>query len=97
MADPHVDRDVEKAGIQWFAGREPLPPIGPCPHDCRHTSLRVVAWGYDLDHYTLDECHDEEGCAGQCRGWMAEVDLESRPNGPHRFLHGMQQVRTGVA
>ncbi len=51
--------------VHWFKGYDPKPIIGPCPHDCKHRGISDIAWGPDLDHYTLDECTD---CG--CRAWM---------------------------
>jgi hypothetical protein len=61
--------------IHWFGdrlGREHARrrPVGPCPHDCGHRATTVVAWGPDEAHYELVAC-DDDGCAGNCRGWMA--------------------------
>jgi hypothetical protein len=63
------DTHVEVDDVHWFAGHGPADPIGPCPHDCRHSAVSVIAWGPSLRHYELVQCDDV--CAGQCRAWEA--------------------------
>ncbi|HEY2090034.1 MAG TPA: hypothetical protein VGH54_28935 [Mycobacterium sp.] len=67
--------------IEWFAcypeaERRRL-TVGPCPHDCPHNMTATVAWGADLKHYELHTCDVKNGCAGNCRGWMAATGATS--------------------
>jgi hypothetical protein len=83
MSSPaHVDRPGE---LHWFTGHGPARILGSCPHEgCPHTATRVVAWGPDLEHYELVVCDVDEGCAGRCRGWIAQ---EEGSNGRGRLHH----------
>ena len=65
------DTYVEVDHIQWFAHHGPADPIGPCPHDCKHTSGRVIAWGPSFRHYELIQCDDV--CGGKCRAWESAL------------------------
>lgn len=80
MADPHLDHPGE---VSWFPGKGPAQVLGPCPHTrCPHNAGAAIAWGPDLEHYTLDECRvgpEVGGCDGQCRSWAAEVPIEEGP------------------
>jgi hypothetical protein len=86
MAEPHLDHPGD---VTWFPGQRPAPVLGDCPHTrCPHDSLRCVAWGPDLEHYTLDQCTvptDAGGCGGQCRAWSSEVP---HPRGGVRYGWG---------
>lgn len=64
MAEPHLDHPGE---ITWFKNYGPLPIIGPLTQDCDHDGAGVVAWGPDMQRYTLDECRK---CG--CRAWHSE-------------------------
>lgn len=72
MADVHLDHPGD---VTWLVGRGPAPIIGPCPHDCEHHLMAVIAWGPDYDHYTLLKC--DAVCAGECRGWTQEWPYNS--------------------
>lgn len=74
MADPHLDHPGE---VSWFPGKGPAEVLGSCPHTgCPHDQVACIAWGPDLEHYTLDECRVPAavgGCDGTCRSWAKEV------------------------
>lgn len=57
--------DVAPGEVQWLLDWGPKKVIGDCSHDCEHTSTIAIAWGPDIDHYTLDECGE---C--RCRAWI---------------------------
>lgn len=70
--EAHVDHPDE---VSWYVGHGPAPILGPCPHTtCQHNGWSTVAWGPDLRHYELVVCDDREGCAGRCRGWVAQEE-----------------------
>jgi hypothetical protein len=86
--EAHVDNPGE---IAWFVGHGPATVVGPCPHaDCPHTATGVVAWGPDLERYELVVCDVDDGCAGTCRGWVAQ-EQEGRYSAG-RLHHLMQFV-----
>lgn len=64
MGKPHLDN---RDDIRWFPGQRPATVLEPCPHDCRHESQRVIAWGTDMQHYELIQC--DADCGGTCRSW----------------------------
>jgi hypothetical protein len=68
---------IDTEFIEWFKGYGPLPVVGTCPHDCQHRNLANIAWGPDLDHYTLDECRD---CG--CRAWIPVIRNPKNPTKP---------------
>lgn len=64
MAD--VGTDLSNPGeLHWFVGYGPRHTTGPCPHTCAHGASAWIAYGPDLDRYTLNECL---GCG--CRAWF---------------------------
>lgn len=71
MGKPHLDN---RDDIRWFPHKHPAAVLGPCPHDCRHESQRLIAWGTDMQHYELVQC--DADCAGACRSW---TDGSARP------------------
>ena len=90
MAEAHVDHPGD---VSWFAGKGPLPVIGPCPHTtCSHDQGGTIAWGPDHEHYTLNVCvvpEREGGCGGTCRGWAAEYPHGEGPKfrqGPFKHV-----------
>ena len=50
---------------RFFTGFKAVAVSGHCSHDCRHPAKAWIAWGPDLEHYTLAECG---GC--RCRAWF---------------------------
>jgi hypothetical protein len=90
VAEPHLNHPGD---LTWLPGFRPVEMLGPCPHDCSHQWLRVIADGPDFEHYTLDVCDSPDGCAGRCRGWLAEYPLAERRQGkPAYRIHGFRQV-----
>lgn len=70
MAEPNVDNPGE---ITWFKSHGPATVLGLCPHStCDHHSTSVVAWGPDMQRYTLDRCDVAGGCDKNCRAWHTE-------------------------
>ena len=67
--------------IDWFAcypeRERARRATGPCPHACPHNMTATVGWGPDLRHYELHICQVKDGCAGNCRGWMAGTGASS--------------------
>ena len=57
----HLDHPGD---MHWVTGHGPQPVTGPCTHDCTHTHSTWIAYGPDLEHYTLNQC---DQCA--CRAW----------------------------
>lgn len=87
MAEAHLDHPGD---IRWFKGWGPAPVLGPCPHEsCTHWGMSVIAHGPDFEHYELVRCTDEDGCAGECRGWFGEwpVGHVPRYRPPEQWLH----------
>lgn len=63
-------------GVRFFHGHGPAPVLGPCPHDCEHRHLSVIAWGPDWQRYELIQC--DMVCDGQCRGWKIVEHWQDR-------------------
>lgn len=77
MAEAHLDHPGD---VTWFAGHTSGPIAGPCPHlHCPHNLGRVIAWGPDLAHYTLEQCDVPAGCNGHCRAWHDERGRDTTP------------------
>jgi hypothetical protein len=70
--------------LHWFTGHGPATVVGPCPHSCVHNATSVVAHGPDFEHYELVDCDVRDGCAGRCRGWVAQTEGS---NGRGRLHH----------
>lgn len=78
MSEVHLDHPGD---WRWYGGR-PAVVVGPCPHaTCPHDGARGIADGPDYEHYVLLQCDVPDGCAGQCRGWMAEWPEGEGPGG----------------
>lgn len=83
MGEAHLDHPGD---WHWFMGHGPAEIIGDCPHEnCPHHAGSVVAYGPDYRHYELIQCDVDEGCNGNCRGWMAEFPHPYPNTG--RYVH----------
>jgi hypothetical protein len=75
MAFIRVDLPGE---VHWFAGYEPAPVLGECPHvGCPHNALTTIAWGPDVKHYELVTC--DADCGGNCRAWVNGRTVATTP------------------
>lgn len=81
----YVSIDHPDEVVHWFAcypqAQRERPVIGDCPHECEHRAYSVVAYGPNLEHYELVVC-DDDGCAGNCRAWLATDDNPRGTGGP---------------
>lgn len=77
----HISIDYPDEVVHWFKSypedQRNRQVTGLCPHDCPHNAASTVAWGPDYRFYELLTCDVDDGCAGNCRGWMAATGASS--------------------